>query len=77
VGPSREDQNGTNDGQQTAPNVGNQSKLVQDEQGTENPTEQATDATYGAGPSVRGAEEYALHALVGYEPPIDHGIPMS
>ena len=29
------------------------------------------------GPSVDAAEDYTMHALVSYEPPIDHGIPLS
>jgi len=77
VGPSQEDQIGTNDGHQSTPNVGNQFEHEQDYQGTGNSTEQVADATYGTGPSAGNADEYAMNALVGYEPPIDRGIPMS
>jgi len=77
VGPSREDQIGINNGQQAKLNVENQSEHEHVEQGIENPTKQVADTNYGAGPSAGVVEEYALHALVGYVPPIDHGISMS
>jgi len=76
VGSSCEDQTGTNDGQQAALNAKNQFEHAQAEQGTENPTKQVAYTNYGVGPSAGVVEEYALHALVGYLPPIDHGIPM-
>ena len=82
MGPSCEDQAEVNMEDQVALNDGddeadNEHQAEHDNQGTENPNEQATGETYEAGPSVGNANEYVMHALVGYEPPIDHGIPMS
>ena len=82
VGPSSKDQAGADEEHQVAPNTENakaddEHQAEQDDQGTENPNEQVASETYGAGPSAANADEYAMHALVGYEPPIDCGIPMS
>jgi len=81
VGPSCKDQAEADEEDQDAPNTGDagadEHQARQDDQGTKIPSEQVVGETHGAGPSVGNAYEYVMHALVGYEPPIDRGIPMS
>ena len=72
---------GVDEEDQAAPNTGDagedEHKVGQDDQSTEVLSEQAAGETYGVCPSAGNADEYGMHALVGYEPPIDRGIPLS